>query len=339
VVPIVAGKDDLPLFKPDDLLSPQQLAEEEQGALGAVEGQPQRDLDRARMWVSKHDGVLVRGVKPHSAQKSKMVSRGVNTVSSAMSGQWFTAEYGLQYFELYSGPGRLLDESTGKEQPGSPLQALNVPKPFTHYVFSDVSEDCAHALRARIGERSDVDVICGNANNPEHLERVTSLLNPKALIIGYLDPARPQDLRWSTVEHLVAFKFIDLIINLPLNSLMRAILGAHAAGGTGPGAAGRFLDHPRPHELLSPSPTRRSTAATIARIREHYDNKLTGLGFKQPARRTVYFPADNPYYDILLASRHDRGLELWNKTNPEPIDPQLSLTLLDLTTAPRPDVG
>ena len=47
------------------------------------------------------------------------------------------------------------------------------------------------------------------------------------------------------------------------------------------------------------------------------------LGFKKPARRTVNFPADN--YDILLVSRHDRGLELWNKTNPVPVDPQLSL--------------
>ena len=45
------------------------------------------------------------------------------------------------------------------------------------------------------------------------------------------------------------------------------------------------------------------------------------LGFKKPARRTVNFPADNPYYDVLLVSRHDRGLELWNKTNPVPDDP------------------
>ena len=49
------------------------------------------------------------------------------------------------------------------------------------------------------------------------------------------------------------------------------------------------------------------------------------LGFLKPARRTVHFPADNPYYDILLASRHPRGLDLWNKTNPVPVDPQLSL--------------
>ena len=152
------------------------------------------------------------------------------------------------------------------------------------------------------------------------------MLNPKALVIAYLDPARPQDLQWGTVEYLAQnFGFIDLIINLPVNSLMRAILGAFRGGGAGPGVAGRFLNHPDPRQLLLPSPDRPSTAMTIEAIRQHYDEQLMALDFLRPARRTVFFPADNPYYDVLLVSRHERGLELWNKTNPEPEDPQMSL--------------
>lgn len=77
------------------------------------------------------------------------------------------------------------------------------------------------------------------------------------------------------------------------------------------------------------SPARPNTAATIGAIRRHYDEQLTALGFKQPARRSINFPADNPYCDILLISRHERGLDLWNKTNPLPVDPQLSLLLGD----------
>ncbi|HET6864388.1 MAG TPA: hypothetical protein VFH80_00630 [Solirubrobacteraceae bacterium] len=80
-------------------------------------------------------------------------------------------------------------------------------------------------------------------------------------MIAYLDPARPQDLRFDTVSYLAeAFDYLDLIINLPVNSLMRAIHGAYRAGGEGPGAAGRFLGHDRPHELL-----RRFRAARIPR--------------------------------------------------------------------------
>jgi three-Cys-motif partner protein len=150
--------------------------------------------------------------------------------------------------------------------------------------------------------------------------------SPRALVVAYLDPARPQDLRWGTVEFLAtSFGFIDLIINLPVNSVMRAILGAHRGGGRGPGAAGRFLNHPSPHELLQPNVDRPSTPATIRAIREYYDRQLMALGFKQPARRPIEFPAGNPYYDILLVSRHERGLDLWNKSNPVPVDPQMSL--------------
>jgi len=316
----------MPLFDFDASLSDEQLEAEAAEALHPGHGQRHPDLDAARLWRSREDGLLVRGVKPHSAEKSTLVSRGIDTVSSAMSNQWFAQKHGLEYVELYAGPGRLLNERTGTEQPGSPVQALTVRKPFSHYVFSDFSADCIDALSARVGDRAYVDVVCGDANDPGHLQRVAGLLNPKALLIAYLDPARPQDLHWSTVEFLAGnFGYIDLIINLPINSLMRAILGAYHGGGAGPGAAGRFLNHPQPRHLLLPEPGRLATDVTICAIRRHYDEQLMSLGFKAPARRTVYFPADNPYYDVLLVSRHERALELWNRTNPLPEDPQLSL--------------
>jgi len=313
----------MPLFSDDDLLSDAQLRDDAAEALRPEQVDKRPDLDAARQWRSRDDGLLVRGVKPHSAEKARLVSRGLGTVTSAMSGKWFQRRHGLQYVELYSGPGRLLDERTGLELPGSPIQALSLRKPFDLYVFSDAAEDCCDALRARVGDRDDVHVLQGDANDPAHLDAVASLLNPRALVIVYLDPARPQDLHWSTVAYLARrFPFMDLIINLPCVSVMRAILGHASQGGSGPGAAGRFLEHPQPRDLLRPSPRRRSTALTIEAIRAHYDRKLIDeLQFLQPARRTVYFPADNPYYDILLASRHPRALELWNKTNPPPDEP------------------
>jgi three-Cys-motif partner protein len=224
----MARDDETRLFRPDDLLSRDELAADAEGARSPAAVERDEDLDAAHMWISKDDGLLVRGVKPHSAQKSTLVSRGIDTVSSAMSGKWFAVKHGVQYVELYSGPGRLLDESTGVEQAGSPIRALSVRKPFTHYVLSDFSQGCVDALSTRVGERTDVDIVHGDANDPGHLKRVADLLNPRALIVAYLDPARPQDLRWTTVEYLATkFGFIDLIINLPLNSLMRAILGAY----------------------------------------------------------------------------------------------------------------
>jgi three-Cys-motif partner protein len=311
------------LFNAEDLLSEQELDVEAAEALAPGEGQQHPDLDAARLWQSREDGLLVRGVKPHSAEKSLLVSRSIDTVSSAMSGQWFTRKHGLEYLELYGGPGRLLNERTGEEQAGSPLQALAVAKPFTRYVFSDFSEDCVEALQARVGERANVSVLNGNANSTSHLNRVGGLLNPKALLIAYLDPARPQDLHWSTVQYLAEhFGYVDLIVNLPVNSLVRSILGAHSGGGTGSGTAGRFLNHASPSELLVRAPTGKLiVGASIAAIRDHYDEQLISLGFKKPARRTIEFPASNPYYDVLYVSRHETGVKLWDRTNPPPDPP------------------
>jgi hypothetical protein len=204
----MARDDETRLFRPDDLLSRDELAADAEGARSPAAVERDEDLDAAHMWISKDDGLLVRGVKPHSAQKSTLVSRGID-----------------------------------------------------------------------VGERTDVDIVHGDANDPGHLKRVADLLNPRALIVAYLDPARPQDLRWTTVEYLATkFGFVDLIINLPLNSLMRAILGAYRGGGRGPGAAGRFLNHARPHDLLVPRVDRPNTAATIGAIRRHYDEQLMALG-------------------------------------------------------------
>lgn len=49
------------------------------------------------------------------------------------AGQWFD----VQYLKLFAGPGRLRDEITAEELPGSPLEALEIPSPFDRYIFCD----------------------------------------------------------------------------------------------------------------------------------------------------------------------------------------------------------
>ena len=306
------------LFEPEDVVSQEEL---EADAEGALKGAARPQLDSAAMWISRDDGLLLRGVKPHSAEKSHMVSRSIDTVTRAMAKQWFVREHGLAYVELYSGPGRLLNELTGVEQPGSPVQALEVP--FTRYVFADFDPECVNALEARVGNRSEVTTLVGDAKSPPHLEDVVAHLNPKALTIVYLDPARPQDLTWETIAWLAReLPFADLLINLPVNSLYRATRGHALGGGSGPGAAGRFINHESPRDLIS-----ESVPASIAAIREHFEAQLDSIGLEHRAYRTVEFPPGSPYYDVVLASRHPRAVELWDKTNPPPEDPQLPLEL------------
>jgi hypothetical protein len=61
------------------------------------------------------------------------------------------------------------------------------------------------------------DVLAGDANCPEHLERLCALIDPKALVVAYLDPAKP-NLYFATVRFRAErFRFIDFIINLPFS--------------------------------------------------------------------------------------------------------------------------
>jgi len=78
--------------------------------------------DGAGLVPGTTDGLPVRLVKPHSADKARTVSRDLGTVGRAMGNKWFP----VHYLELFCGPGYLLDDVTREEVPGSPLQALSV---------------------------------------------------------------------------------------------------------------------------------------------------------------------------------------------------------------------
>jgi len=274
--------------------------------------------DGAGLVPGTTDGLPVRLVKPHSADKARTVSRDLGTVGRAMGNKWFK----VHYLELFCGPGYLLDDVTREPVPGSPLQALTIQRPFDNYVFSDFSDVCADALERRIAAMRAEGIVLpptavlqGDANDPAHLERVCSLIDPRALVIAYLDPAKP-NLDWTTVEYLAnRFRFIDFLINLPFSGIHRSLT---AGGDERPRL---MLNHPNPMELVNPEEGR-----TAQNIRDWYDQQLKSLGLVHIARRCVKTQTNSPLYDVVLASRKDTAVKLFEKANPVPkVEPPASL--------------
>lgn len=73
-----------------------------------------------------------------------------------------------------------------------------------------------------------------------------------------------------------------------------------------------MLDHPDPMQLVRPEAGR-----TAQNIREHYDEQLRSLGLVHIARRRVKTqPTNSPLYDVVLASRKDTAVKLFEKANP-----------------------
>jgi three-Cys-motif partner protein len=195
------------LFDPDGLGPRAETARPARRRLRVADDPSQQGRlkrDGAGLVPGRTDGLAVRVVQPHSTEKTAMVGADLGTVGRAMSKKWFE----VHYLELFSGPGFLLDEDNDCEVPGSPIQALTVQKPFDRYVFADFDEECVNALEHRISAmRREGPVLPpthvrqGDANDLVHLQRVCALLDPKALVLAYLDPAKP-NLHWSTVEYL-----------------------------------------------------------------------------------------------------------------------------------------
>lgn len=309
--------EDLRLFAPEpsqrkpSASTPEEPARPHLSVVEPAHLDPQVRLssDGAGLAIAR-DGLPARIVKDHSAEKSWAVSRDLDTVGRAMVRQWFP----VHYLELFSGPGVLLNEGTGEETVGSPLEALLIRRPFDRYVFSDFNKTCTDALDARLQTpwaqeytaRTEVFVCRGDANDPAHLDEVCSLIDPRALVIAYLDPAKP-NLHWSTVEYLARrFERIDLLINLPFSAIHRALSVGHTEGPQ------LMLNDPNPLRFLSSDIGRASLA-----IREHYREQLRErLGFAHIAWRSVRTRTTrSPLYDVILASRNPRAVDLFEKAN------------------------
>jgi three-Cys-motif partner protein len=263
------------------------------------------------------DGLPARVIAPHSLKKSWMVARYLNTVGRAMARKWFE----VNYVELYCGPGILLDRETGEELPGSPLEALAIDNPFERYVFCDGDPECAHSVRQRIDvpAGSTAHVFTGDANDHEHLEKVALVLDPKALVILYLDPAKP-NLDFSTIEFFASrFEHLDIIINLPFMNIWRSL----SVGSTEWPA--RFLNHPDPMKLL-----RLDEFSASRAIRDHFLGQLETLGLNCHEREPVK-TSKAPLYDIILASREETARALWKRANRVKYDGQVGF---DMPPAP-----
>jgi hypothetical protein len=100
---------------------------------------------------------------------------------------------------------------------------------------------------------------------------------------------------------------------------MRAILGAYHSGGFGLALRANSSTIRVPRRTAAPD-----TPATIDAIRQQYDEQLIALGFQEASAAHDLLPSRQSVLRRPLGLPARSALELWNKTNPPPEDPQLS---------------
>lgn len=230
-----------------------------------------------------------RLVSLHSLVKAAAARAYADMVGTAIGGK-----RPLWWVELFCGPGKLLVRETGEFAPGSPIEALNIRRPFDGYVFCDLSPACVESLRRRVGDRPGTHVLCGDANSAAIHDAIVSIVPRNALLVLYSDP-EGLDGAFSTLKFFIdRYPHLDLLLNLPVAGLVRAVTAGYVD------KAAAVLDYPNPREAIEPWGPKKGEI-----VRDYYRRRLEAEGFNQIHGTTVKVTTKNvSLYDLLVASRH-----------------------------------
>lgn len=291
------GIDEDHLFDPDAYPAPPAPPGEEEF------GEIAKAVREERTLVPGPDGHPARLIHLHSLDKAYYVRRYAEIVAGAMREKWGGQ---IAWVELYSGPGTLWVAEQKTFMDGSPIEALGTKKPYGIYAFADLDQQCVDALGARIGEkygqRDDVHVFQGNANDADLHDQLVAVLPKNALIVLYADPAE-LNFHYETIKFFAdRYEHLDLLLNFPAAGVVRALRGGHGK------KAGEVLGHPEPLALIGPT-----SARTNVSLGEYFEGMLRGLRYEHFASTPIKNSKNSPVYDLMIASRDPRAKDFFEK--------------------------
>ena len=146
------------------------------------------------------------------ALKLEIIRRYAAAYSHVMSRQ---AGLAYHYIEGFAGADVRLEPLNGGLVAGHALNALHVQPPFRHHYLLDLDGGRAATLRKHAGERPDVTLLEGDANElllRDVLPRVRAEDYRRALCV--LDPCGLR-LDWRLLEAAGRLRTIDLFVSLP----------------------------------------------------------------------------------------------------------------------------
>ena len=125
------------------------------------------------------------------------------------------------YIDGFSGAGVHVIKKTKEQIEGSPARALKITPPFDGYYFIDLDADKTDYLRSMCGDRRDVNIHTGDAN--DYLARTvlpTIQYQKFTRALCLLDPYG-LDLDWEVIKQAGESKAVDMFLNFPVMDINR----------------------------------------------------------------------------------------------------------------------
>ena len=254
---------------------------------------------------SSVDGLPCRKSGTWAREKLRYLEKYMDIVNVSMKGKWD----GRAYLDLLAGPGRCKDGEG--EFDGSPLVALKQRTPFTAHVFVEDHPRLAAALRARVAGRAPV--VEGNCNEARVIEALRAPFSGKILGLAFIDNLG-LDVAFDTIAALTRGLPIDLCITFQTGDLQRNVSLALS----GEQRTDRWDSFFRPGwRLVAERAAKQNLSGSeiASTLLEYYGQQLGLLGYDHIGhiQNTMRNDKGVPLYRLLLASRHPRGKEFFEK--------------------------
>jgi three-Cys-motif partner protein len=150
-------------------------------------------------------------------------------IFSTWTSWWKDRTSWLGYLDLTAGPGYSQTEKLKKIKKmvgASPIIAIETKPPFTQLLFIEKNPEFCSALRERVRKLGKVDYKIYQGDSNDLID--SALLWVQGRCLACVDPFRPSDITWRTVDKLLQERFCDVVGVLPAPFIQRS--------------AGRFSD-------------------------------------------------------------------------------------------------
>lgn len=271
----------------------------------------------------KDDYLIIPEVGIWSLEKYQLLGGYCDIFTRGMRKKWKN----LVYLDLYAGAGCAKIRDNGNIVKASPLISLSIPVKFDKYIFCEENEVLFNALNERIKrEYNNINVMTIPGDCNLQIDDIKSAI-PKyskentVLSFCFIDPF-DLNINFSTVRKL-AGDLVDFLIlqalHMDANRNFKIYLDENS------NKIDNYLGNDNWRDdwkklNLTPSDF-------VKYLADHYDNKMRDLGYLTALRHAIRLPDKNvPLYYLTFYSKHERGLDFFNKVDDYSTD-QLSLGL------------
>lgn len=161
------------------------------------------------------DGLVTPVVGDWAEEKYQLAKCYASIFATSMKNKWEC----LVYVDLYAGAGRSrLVHAGGKIVPATPLLVLDVPHPFTKYIFCELDSSKLNALKQRVATgypARDVQFVAGDSN--ERIDDIAALIPSysktyRVLTFCFVDPYNLGSLSFQTLVRLARDRRVDFLV-------------------------------------------------------------------------------------------------------------------------------